>query len=222
VSFQAQVVPDYPRVFEGNYAKALAFIAQNAWMRDSLLARGIDADIALAVVFPELIRFSEFRNSAETRGLEMVYSQYGQAYADFSIGNFQMKPSFIESLEKDWDSLSHKPGFDRMQFSAFTHEDTYECRIARVRRMNDVQWQLNYLSIFMLYIENKYGKMFSDRTEKCRFYSMAYNVGYKFNRKLVLLKGNKKFFYTGFSRPVQCYRYADISVYYFLSLKDLH
>ena len=53
----------------------------------------------LSIVFPEVIRYSRFKDFFETKLLEQLYLLKGAAWADFSIGFFQMKPSFVEDLE---------------------------------------------------------------------------------------------------------------------------
>ena len=66
-------------------------------------SNGLSADdnrTALSIVFPEVIRFNSFSDFIETKTLEWVYVDYGAEKADFSIGLFQMKPSFIEKLEE--------------------------------------------------------------------------------------------------------------------------
>ena len=55
--------------------------------------------ILSCIVFPEMVRYSKYRDFLETKFLEILYIQYGKQYADFSIGKFQMKPSFIEEME---------------------------------------------------------------------------------------------------------------------------
>ena len=62
--------------------------------------------MALAVVFPEIVRYSDLEDLIQIRALKVLYVQYGRKYADFSVGHFQMKPSFIEQLEADWNRLA--------------------------------------------------------------------------------------------------------------------
>ena len=52
-----------------------------------------------AILFPELIRYSVYKDFFETQALELLYIDYGKKTADFSIGRFQMKPSFAEAVE---------------------------------------------------------------------------------------------------------------------------
>ena len=57
-------------------------------------------DFVTAIVYPELLRYNYIQDFIETSGLELLYMHYGAKTADFSIGHFQMKPSFAEHIEK--------------------------------------------------------------------------------------------------------------------------
>ena len=61
----------------------------------------IDDCAALAIGAPELMRYSMVSDFIETEILELSYVDHGLDYADFSIGKFQMKPSFVERLEAE-------------------------------------------------------------------------------------------------------------------------
>ena len=63
---------------------------------------GIRTELAVAVVFPELVRYSALMDFMETTAVKALYQQKGVKGADFSIGRFQMKPSFVEDLERQW------------------------------------------------------------------------------------------------------------------------
>lgn len=61
---------------------------------------GVSARFLFALVAPEISQFGYLSDRAQTYILKVMYVQRGKAYADFSIGRFQMKPSFIERLEQ--------------------------------------------------------------------------------------------------------------------------
>ena len=61
---------------------------------------GIRTELAVAVVFPELVRYSALMDFMETTAVKALYQQKGVKGADFSIGRFQMKPSFVADLER--------------------------------------------------------------------------------------------------------------------------
>lgn len=54
--------------------------------------------IAISIVAPEISQFSKYLDFVELRTLYVIYLSRGKS--DFSIGPFQMKPSFIEEMEK--------------------------------------------------------------------------------------------------------------------------
>src|SRR5664280_591993 len=93
---------NYKEVFGNHYQIAEDFITSNRWMADTLKSNGIDPCTGLAIIFPELIRYSSIRDIIETAALKSLYIQYGKNNEDFSIGQFQMKPSFAEDIEKEY------------------------------------------------------------------------------------------------------------------------
>lgn len=54
--------------------------------------------IAISIVAPEVSQYSQVADFLEMRALGISYLNNGSA--DFSVGFFQMKPSFVEELEK--------------------------------------------------------------------------------------------------------------------------
>ena len=62
----------------------------------------MDPLIAESVVWPEMERYTRLQDLAETAAVYGTYITTGGG-PDYSIGLFQMKPSFIENLEKQYD-----------------------------------------------------------------------------------------------------------------------
>ncbi len=83
------------------YNRAVRYFLSANWLVDSLRKSEVDPNFARAIVFPETVRYSFLQNQAEIAGLMVLYVKYGSAYADFSVGRFQMKPSFAEQIEHD-------------------------------------------------------------------------------------------------------------------------
>ena len=139
---------------------------------------GVDSREVLAVVYPELLRYNFFRDALETKALELIYVNFGSREADFSIGHFQMKPSFIERMEqiirKHPRELAHLKNI-----SEYPSVDEKEQRRIRFARMQDVRWQLvyafGYYSIAQACFPNA---RFSSLSEKVKFFSAAYNLGF--------------------------------------------
>lgn len=57
--------------------------------------------IAVSVVLPEVSQYSHILDYVELKSLYFIYLYQGGG--DFSVGRFQMKPSFVEMLERDID-----------------------------------------------------------------------------------------------------------------------
>src|SRR5664280_3652904 len=57
---------NYKEVFGNHYQIAEDFITSNRWMADTLKSNGIDPCTGLAIIFPELIRYSSIRDIIET------------------------------------------------------------------------------------------------------------------------------------------------------------
>ena len=93
-------VPEYEKIFSTEYIRALKEIVthKSDWSK-KIISLGGDPDLLIPVVFPELLRFNILQNRMETSMLRLFYVNVGESYANFSVGVFQMKPSFVESME---------------------------------------------------------------------------------------------------------------------------
>src|SRR5659263_87768 len=95
LNFLKSQSPDYRDIFRDDWNKALIFERENrSWMEPLLAKNGIPYPVAIAVIFPELVRYSALRDKMEITVLKALYINIGDEYANFSIGRFQMKPSF--------------------------------------------------------------------------------------------------------------------------------
>ncbi|MHC1705390.1 MAG: hypothetical protein AB9846_15900 [Tenuifilaceae bacterium] len=207
----SQNVYDYQSIFGEKYNDALTYIQKNRWISDSIARFGIDTNLAISIVFPELIRFSALRDKIETYSLEVLYVQYGSKYADFSIGRFQMKPSFAERLEKDWNNYLNISIFKEKHLPPFDTTNIQKNRILRLERLKNRYWQVKYLVMFIKLNEGK----ISDQEEELNFLASAYNVGYWNDLNVIHNKGKSKYYHLGLIKPSICYNYADISLFYY-------
>lgn len=201
---------DYPKIFGHDYERAVTFFNQEQWMDERILSQGLNTKEVKAIVFPELIRYSSLQDKFETFALESLYSQYGKAYANFSIGEFQIKPSFAESIEKDFLNLSPDKSL------GITPQDTIQNtfnRAARLNRLKDKKTMLNYVLMFFKVMEKNYPK-WNNAQEKIKFFACAYNSDYRKSEKEISSRIQKKFFATGIVSSTR-YCYSDISLYYF-------
>ena len=132
----------------------------------------------LSIVFPEIIRYSRYKNFFETKVLEQLYVLKGKGWADFSIGVFQMKPSFVEDLEYH---VQHIPDLKTHFQDVIDYKEIDEERIRfeRIERLKSFEWQLKYAFCYYYIINKCYGAyQFSDDEARLRFFSTAYNFGF--------------------------------------------
>lgn len=217
VTLSAQDVKDveYREIFGDDYLFAVEMTDHKSWS-DSLLNHGFDPDFALALVFPELIRYSSIRDYIEVKGLEVLYVQYGRDYADFSVGLFQMKPSFAERLESD---LLKYHLIDRYPFLYDLNPDTAStarARNDRISRLKDDHFQLLYLEAFLIVMDIYFpGVNTLPDDDKLIFCSTAYNTGYFKGYEKIMEERSKARFYRGLDILGVKYLYSEISLSYF-------
>ena len=205
---------DYRETFGSKYDDAIRFIFNEKWIADSLAKNDIDPKFAMAIVFPELIRFSFLQNYIELQGLFTLYVQYGASYANFSVGRFQMKPTFAEQVEKDSDRYLKV----RIYRSNST-TDKSVLRLQRVKRLQSMHWQVQYLISFIRIMDVKFQcSKWKSSEEKLKFYATAYNCGYVQSEKYLHSKIEKVSFYVSVFNSTTRYNYADIAASYFNSL----
>lgn len=170
------------------------------WKR--LQQKGFGQAFARAIVAPELLRFSQLRNKLEGIALQVMYIHFGKDYADFSIGPFQVKPSFAERVEKDLGNRYRHlfPGG----------------REGRVNRLKSTGGQFLYLEAFLMLMERKYGaRKWPSEKEKLRFYATAYNCGYWFTESYIRKMMGRSHYKTN-ELSTASYNYADIALEYYL------
>lgn len=139
-----------------------------------------------AIIYPELLRYNYLKDFFETTSLELIYVNYGAKAADFSIGCFQMKPSFAEDIEKYINaSQTFKKKYKSLVISKnFTLK--YKRRL-RVERLKNTAWQLVYLNAFIDVCSSKFPELKTISIEKKLFFLAAtYNIG--LNNSLMNIK----------------------------------
>jgi len=212
----ASPAEDYAAIFGDKYAAAERFLHENAWMADALRLTPEETRIAFAVVFPEIIRFNALEDEIQVRGLKVLYIQYGRSYMNFSVGRFQMKPSFAENLESDYQRLFSVEEKAAIGMPAFEHGETPELREKRVLRLDDLAGQVRYLRLFMLVMKKRYKQVaFADVEDRLRFYATAFNAGYASGETALRRVMNERQFHTALLFPRTKYNYADVALFYF-------
>jgi hypothetical protein len=157
--------PDYRKIFGNDYNYAIKTIEKHSIWSDTLSEDGLDPDFAISIIFPELIRYSSIIDYIEVKGLEVLYVQYGMDYADFSIGLFQMKPSFAEHIESDILKYNLTGKFPSL--SALCHDlsETSNARMERIIRLKDENYQLLYLEAFIRIMDAIYPDLLVNSTQ---------------------------------------------------------
>ena len=209
---------DYREVFGSDWADAERFVSEHheEWKQEFGLF-GVDSRLAEAIVFPELIRYSMWQDEIERAAVNGLYVSKGREGANFSIGRFQMKPSFAEDVEQEWNAspLAKEYGF------SFNLADNNEARRSRVRRLSDIQGQCRYLAIFIRLQQLRHPRLLQlTQTEQVRFLATAYNRSFFASWNSLRKMQNECHFHTDIikTRSTQFYCYADIAVA-FLSKK---
>ena len=195
----------------------------------------VPCDIAEAVIFPELIRYSLFQNKMESSAVKTLYITMGKERCDFSIGRFQMKPSFAEDIEKRW----MRSGLAREYNLYFDTKDNEIARKVRISRLEKEEWQCIYLAIFlkMLYLDygsfNKQGQFMQNGIdtlpvdEQVRLSATAYNRGCRWTNPgfspidELWTMSTEKHFHTAVvpTSKTRRYVYADLALKHFKEIE---
>jgi hypothetical protein len=211
----------FEKKFKTQYHNAKKYIENNQnTIKKNLQSTEIDWKIAISVVFPEIVRFSEIQNFLEVRALELLYTNNGSKYANFSIGRFQMKPSFIETLE----SQLKKYDYPLLQTFDYKNKKEKEERYERIKRLSNDNWQFRYLKAFCWIVKKRFpNKVFNNSSEQIRFYASAYNLGFLQSEANIIKWQSKQFFPSGAAeKSSKQYSYSQISVdFYEKHLKNL-
>ena len=206
----------YDEIFHESYKGAVKFIDQNEvqFINELGTNNGIRIE-KISIIFPELLKYSRYKDILETTALELIYINYGKEQADFSIGYFQMKPSFIESLEEKIiqnNYLNQKYN----NLINFKDSSTKSKRKERIARLKTLDWQLRYLNCFYDYLSITYSVVeWENKESKIRFFATAYNYDFRADKKDIEKWINQKIFPYGLVKGKQQYAYSDIAVFYF-------
>lgn len=136
----------------------------------------VNADVfMLSIVFPELMRYSEFKDKIETRVTSIMYS-CGSDSLLCSIGYMQMKPFFASYLEK---CISNDPELLKRydMFPDKGESSTYKQRYDRIDKLRKPEFQIQYLSAFIDIGMKKYHLENKDIKYQLKILSAAYNAG---------------------------------------------
>jgi hypothetical protein len=210
---------NYSSIFGEEWKKAVDFEIENRhWIEPILEKNSISYPLAVSVIFPELVRYSALRDKMETTVLKALYVNLGEQYANFSIGVFQMKPSFAEFIrEKTISVMGRKSDVSFKNKKAY--DDLTAYRKSIVEDLEDPVKQLNYLIVFIKLCDKKYQSDLMDEDHRVRFLATAYNYGTGKDRTAIENMTGKRFFKTKLFKT-ENYSYADISLYWYSQYKS--
>ena len=168
-----------------------------------------------SIVFPEVMRYNILKDGIETESLRTLYTELGEDYADFSIGIFQMKPSFAEAVESFSASLLSDSIQSELQLN-YSSKNKKAIRAERVERLQDNDYQLIYLTAFVLICNKIYTqKVFKTEAEKLAWYCTVYNAGFNKTDKYIEEKIKQDNFYLSRNMPGKKFRYAAVAGWYY-------
>ena len=198
--------------FEFDIKKALNFIDDNILLIERVFNDyNIDHNLGLSIMFPELIRYNSLKDQIEISINKMFYINGGIESSDLSIGILQMKPSFIDRLSK-----SRKNNFYNDLFSYPDNFSNQDIRALIIDRLQDIEYQLKYLSYFISIIDNSNKIKFKNEYDKIKYYATAYNAGAWYNQiNNEKLSKKKTYPYGPNNNEIKQYSYSDISLYYY-------
>lgn len=205
---------DYKAIFVSDWTKAVTFETENRdWIEPLLKKHNISYPLAIAIVFPELVRYSALRDKMETTLLKTLYVNLGEYYANFSIGQLQMKPSFAESIRKQAPSvLSRRSGINFMDETEFSDIKNYRKSI--VTDLEDPKIQFRYLIAFIKICEKRYKTNKMDDLTRIKFLATSYNYGIDKSIDQVNNMIDRKFYNTKLFKT-ENYSYSDVSVFWY-------
>jgi hypothetical protein len=200
-------------------AKAFAAEHKLQSMHESFVlcadAAGEDISFMQGIVFPEMMRYNTLRDGIEAESLRTLYVQFGQEYANFSIGIFQMKPSFAKEVEAKAKQLLADSIYKNLQL-VYDATDDETVRQQRVERLMDEDWQMIYLTAFVCICNKMYAhKTFSSQTEKLQWYATLYNAGFDKSETYIRKKIKENNFYLQESMPEKKFKYAAIASWFY-------
>jgi hypothetical protein len=205
---------NYKEIFGDDWNKAVDFERENrSWMEPVLEKNNIPYKLAVAVIFPELVRYSALRDKMEITLLKALYINLGEDYADFSIGRFQMKPSFAEIVRKQAPLVLGRRS-EIVFKKPSEYDDISNYRKSIVNDLEDPKTELNYIIVFFRICEKNFKTNRKDEIQRLKFLATAYNFGIDKNASRIEAMIDRKYFNTKLFKT-ENYCYSDISLFWY-------
>jgi hypothetical protein len=201
----------YAAYFPNQFQSSVLFFQENKSafkkISDSL---GREESFIFSIVAPEIGHYNWMKNTLESNSLKVLYVQFGSRYSDFSVGNFQMKPSFIERIETEISQSTYLKS--KYGYCLIPTNDERLKRIERIKRLELLEWQFKYLAVFIEITTIKYNKTFNSTLNELAFYSTVYNAGFQKSVTVIEQEYNRKRFPNMSDRK---FNYSSISLEYY-------
>ncbi len=184
VSFPAHpqgTLSEYAFLHPSEYQQALDYSDEISTLlekRRETLSEGepdYDSDFVSAVVFPEMMRYSQFSDAIEAKIDQLLHS-FSRQLNTCSIGPMQMKPFFAVETEK---AIHADPElaerFSKIDFSG--DDTTWNQRMERIKRLRTLDSQLDYLLAFIEICRKKWNLGGKPLEYQLLITATAYNWG---------------------------------------------
>ena len=175
----------------------------------------LPAMLLKSIVFPEAIRFSVVQNFLEVTSMEILYVNTG--VADFSVGSYQVKPSFAEKIEGyARDSFIVVRNVNPWFFEYKEGKSSIEERRERLQRLKNPADQLQYIAFFIRVMFERFPELKNEPEEYIvRFLAAAYNSDFEAEKEEIAEKTREDYFPWGAQTRGEKYNYSEISLFYF-------
>lgn len=206
---------DIPAYFGKNYNKAVSSIQKDQPAISSTCKKlNVPEDIVESIVFPEYLRSNIVSGLLEEKSLETIYVQEGSNSVDFSIGKFQIKPSFAEKIE----ALIDKNEFElksKYSFLLIDKKSATETRTIRVQRLKNQDWQTRYTCAFVEYGLKKLEIQNETRSQQIKYLATMYNCGLEKTKNEIENMFGCQCFPYGESYEIDQVNYWEVSQHYY-------
>ena len=202
----------YARVHPDVYDAALELFSD---LKGQMAELGFEnPEFALSIVFPELMRYSMFKDELETLATQLMYTA-GPDSEGCSLGFFQMKPIFAESVEVEIaKSPELKKKYSCIDFGG--DRSTFSFRSRRIRRIRELKTQCAYLYAFMDICTQKFSLGDMEPAERLCYLATAYNAGFSWTKKQLESLMEQKSYPNGSGNSRSKWNYSRISLDFYL------
>ncbi|MCR5622146.1 MAG: hypothetical protein K6G18_09845 [Treponema sp.] len=172
-----------------------------------------NSDFALAIVFPEMLRYNRFRNWLEFLATELVYT-LSPSFTGCTIGHFQMNVAFAETIER-YVSLSPvlKAKYPAINYGGGNR--TFGDRNRRVGRINCVAGEADYLFAFIEVCTEKFSLWDLGDEDRLVLLATAYNAGMSRSREELERVSTVNSYPSGLNSSKSKWNYAAIALEFY-------